>query len=285
MKQAPLRGRTVWLAGAAAAAAFGACIVPDTGIVLTGDLNAAAVQILERAPVTVDLDCACDEASGINCDPEEPRETWNPNACPQPLASGLPHLMSRDLPQYTFCACPPGQFDNSPLPGVEILVNDLDVDEDGEPLDELFAALLVDADATADPTQAVGYLNYLNPNVPLSPFISEYQPIQQQRPKLRRVLIRDTTGTWDLCNGAGTPLTPGWHQVTLLTTDRPWFSVQDPIDPTAPPIVQLGVTDLAAGATQDQSHYVFHCYNGDDTVAGEIDPECESRCVGGGDDG
>ena len=105
----------------------------------------------------------------------------------------------------------------------------------GEPLDELFAALLVDADATADPTQAVGYLNYLNPNVPLSPFITEYQPIQQQRPKLRRVLIRDTTGTWDLCNGAGTPLTPGWHQVTLLTTDRPWFSVQDPIDPTAPP--------------------------------------------------
>ena len=271
--------------GATATLVAAACIIPDTGIVLSGDLNRNAVQILERAQVSVDADCACDAAASTNCAAIKPRETWDPNPCPQPEPTNLPHLMSNDAPEYQFCSCPPGQEDLSPLPGVELWVNDLDTTEDGEPLDELYAALLLDLEPGEDPTLAVRYTNYLNPNTPLNTDTRTYLPIQQPRPRLRRVLIRDVTSTWDLCNGAGAPLEPGWHQVTLIVTDRPWFAAPDPLDPDAPAIEQVGVPDFANGATQDQSHFVFFCFDGDETEDGVIDPQCTDRCGGGGDDG
>jgi hypothetical protein len=173
----------------------------------------------------------------------------------------------------------------APLPGVEIFANDLDADDNGDPLDDLYAALLLDAVPNGDPSLSVAYENYLNPNATLSDFSEKYQPIQQPRAKLRRVLIRDTNGDWDLCNGNGYPLSRGWHQFSLIVTDRPWYSAPDTTDPSAPPIIQRGVPDFTAGATQDQSHFAFFCFDGDDTIDGVSDMECAERCEGAGDDG
>ncbi len=282
----PTPGHTLAAAaGAAAVFVTAACLIPDTGILLSGDQNSNAVQILERAGTSVEVDCACDPASSINCPAQFPPVSWLPNPCPQPLAFNIPHLMDKDEAQYEFCSCPPGQADIAPLPGVEIFVNDLDVDDNGDPLDDLYAVLLLDPVPDEDPTQSVAFENYLNPNTSLSNFSENYQPIQQPRAKLRRVLIRDTNGDWDLCNGNGYPLSRGWHQVSLIVTDRPWFAADDITDPSAPPIIQRGVPDFTAGATQDQSHFSFFCYDGDDIIDGEADPECADRCEGAGDDG
>ena len=282
---APTIGHSLAAAGGALAVFVTACLIPDTGIVLSGDQNSNAVKILERAATSVEVDCACDPASSVTCPSDLPPSAWFPNPCPQPLAFNIPHLMDRDEAQYEFCSCPAGEADISPLPGVEIFVNDLDVDDQGDPLDELYAVLLLDPSPEDNPTLSVAYENYLNPNLSLSDFSENYQPIQQPRAKLRRVLIRDTNGDWDLCNGNGYPLDRGWHQMTLIVTDRPWFAAADIEDASAPPIIQRGVPDFTTGATQDQSHFSFFCYDGDATIDGELDPECVDRCEGAGGDG
>ena len=63
MLPAPTRGHVLAaLTGASAVFVVAACIIPDTGIVLSGDQNAFAVQILERAATSVEVNCACDPA-------------------------------------------------------------------------------------------------------------------------------------------------------------------------------------------------------------------------------
>ncbi len=243
------------------------CLLPDYGIRLRqeGD-NLAPVRIVEPAETTAALRCACDPEAcaaamdmsqdsggdGVEITPE----------CPLPPASGVPHLL--DPNEYPFCICPAGQTDSLALVGFELFVEDQDED------DTLYAAILLDAAEATSPPLAVAYETYLNPGVPLQRVDGLYVPLERPSPVLRRIFIGDVNGRIDLCNGE--ILSPGLHVATLLATDRPWFSTPLPSDPDAPLIVQVGVPDLASGATYDTVDYVFSCVDVNE------DPACSTRC-------
>ena len=253
---------------------FAGCILPDSGIIVrSDDENESPVRFVEPTGLTLSARCACDPGA---CPADEPPETWNP-VCPLPDDPGLPHLLDPTEPQFRFCSCALGEVDNQPLPAIELFVEDQD-QKDGQPEDSLFAVLLLDYDAGQNPTTRLAYQRYLNPSEPLFSAVSDYSPTLRPDPQLRSIFIGDENAQFDLCNGNLAPLTEGWHTFTVLVTDRPWFTAEVvPEGETEPlSVQQLGVPDIAAGASFDTSEYAFFC----ESQADEDDPfDCASRCL------
>ncbi|MCB9566258.1 MAG: hypothetical protein H6710_03420 [Myxococcales bacterium] len=253
---------------ALAAALAAACVIPDRDIIIKDETisNRYAVRIVEPLRLTVEASEACD-------DPEtDPLEE-----CPQPPPDDprnvLPHFLDPSNPLYAFCSCPKGQGDAGAQPTFSIYIEDRDLDAQNEP-DEIFAALLLDYTPTnAKPHDSVRYRNFVNPQEPLPRAASiDYQPIGRPDPLLRELTLGNEFRPFDLCNGAiDTPLSPGFHSLSVIVTDRPWFTPDDDGLQT----IQEGVPDLAAGATFDVLTYVFFCAeSGSATCDGEcIAPE------------
>ena len=242
-----------------------ACIIPDEDIqVVITNVNEYPVRFVEGIPLDEAARCACSST----CE------------CPLPSFTGIPPFLNPEDPAYQFCICGDNKIDEGRLYGGLLFVEDQD-QLDGVPSDTLYAAALLDWDPTFGDSafDYVAYRNYLDPRKALDLYYSSYESgvIKRPRPYVRSITLTDLTGRFDLCNDAGRPLAPGFHTLSLMATDRPWFQRDsglvnetdgedgDPIE-TMPTTLE-GVPDIAAGATYDIQTFVFMCQ-------AEGDPNC-----------
>jgi hypothetical protein len=267
-----MKAKVALLVGAAAIGFGIACIIPDTQIqVLFTGVNASPVRFVEYIPLDEEARCAC---SPTTCE------------CPLPGVTGFPPYFNPDDPAYHFCICGEDKIDEGRLYGGQLFVEDQD-EVDGVPSDSLYAAALLDWDPTTGDSafDYVAYRNYLDPRKPLTVEYSTYESsvIKRPRPWVRSITLSDLTGRFDLCNGAGRPVGPGYHTLSFIVTDRLWFQREGELVSTESgdtgdaletmPITLDGVPDIAAGATYDLQTYVFRCHSE------EEDPTC---CVADG---
>jgi hypothetical protein len=225
------------------------CIIPDRDIqVRTTDFNLYPVRFVEGIPLTEDARCDCDADA---CE------------CPLPDFTQLPAFL--DPNAFEFCICMENNYDANRLPGVFLYVEDQD-EVDGEPADLLYAAALLDWSPTlgVPAFDYVAYRSYLDPSISLNlaPVGSyENDVIKRPRPYVRSIALT-FDDAFDLCNGAGRPLEPGFHTVSFIVTDREWSTR---ISDEGMKVTNEGVPDIASGATYDIQTYVFQCLaEGDD---------------------
>ncbi|MEZ4453523.1 MAG: hypothetical protein R3B09_28950 [Nannocystaceae bacterium] len=259
----------------------GSCIRTDVLEVNDGSLvNRNAVRIVEPIILTAEAQEGCDDPTS-----EETIEL-----CPQPPGdphSVLPHFLdpnfkdsSSKTPLYDFCSCPDNQVDLGSLTSVTFYMEDRDAvgEANGDKtLDDLYAALLLDPDPTDDrPQLAAAYSAYYNPQEALELASVQsnndvYRPIGRDTIQLRELKLGDENGTrFDLCNGAGKdPLSVGYHRLDIVVTDRPWVTLDNEV-------VQVGVPDLAQGATFDVATYVFRCDDSMTDLSGN--DHCNNQC-------
>ncbi len=282
-----MRGARAALPVSLALAGLG-CIFPDEDIrFLDSDFNEFAVRFVESTPMSLEDRCACGVAVGATAceDIEVPEDRGL--ACPFSEPPRLPQLMDPDLnASFDFCGCPAGERDSKALPPIDdIYVEDLDRDDEVAK-DPLFAALLLDVsnDRLGDPSDWVAYRQLLNPDATLqnensvSALIPNADRLSRPDRLLRQVVINNPSfDSVDLCNDAGVGggrLSEGWHTITLIVTDRPWYSLsQDPDDPDAPRVIKHGVPDVANNATWTTRQWAFHCSN----VENNSDCQCAAN--------
>ena len=247
-----------------------ACIIPDRNIqVFTTDINPSPVRFVEGIPLGEDASCAC----GDSCQ------------CPTPDFVGLPTYLDPEDELYRFCICSVPKVDSNRLRGFTLYVEDQD-EEDGAAKDDIRVAALLDWDPTYGdpPSEYIAYRSYVDPREPLAPEISYYEGaiIKRPRPYVRSLTLVDTSGRFDLCNGAGVPVGPGVHTLSFIATDRPWFQREamevgtdtggsDGLE--AMPATLEGVPDIANGATYDIETFVFACLSEEDESCSCVDPE------------
>jgi len=249
--------------------AIAACIIPDREILIEDEFeNRHPIKIVERTQLTEEADEACaDAVKGLAGCPQAPRS--------------LEHFLDPSQAKYKFCSCDKsvGARDPEGLNPFSIYAEDADRTEEGDPLDELYGAFLLDLTAAFKPHERVAYTAVLDPRVAA---LDAQQPayenaIGRPTPALREFSVLDVSTDYnrvDLCNTnpGDDPLDRGWHTIKFITTDRPWFTPEDGA-------MQEGVPDLAAGATYDTTTYTFFCYHW------EEDPECNDQCKLTGDEG
>jgi hypothetical protein len=240
-----------------AAAALGvvfACIIPDRDIqVRTTDFNLYPVRFVEGITLTEEARCDCSAACG---------------GCPLPEFTGLPAFLDPSDPDFQFCICGENKVDEGRLQGVFLYVEDQD-EVDGEPADPLKAAALLDWSPTlgVPASDFIAYRNYLDPGAELFISVSSYENdvIKRPRPYVRSIEL-ELDDAFDLCNGAGRPLEPGFHTVSFIVTDREW---SERVTDEGMTVSNEGVPDIAAGATYDIQTYTFQCLAEPDCVCAE----------------
>lgn len=258
---------------------FAGCILPDRDIRFESGLeNESAVRIVERAPMTAQMDELCNPA-----DPDDSDGRF----CPQVLqtrTSGLVRPIEGD-----FCICPAG--DRRSIVPFEIYAEDGDRDGD-RPKDTLYGVLLLDPSTESDPQDAVAYAKYWQPGragerIPdgdADPADRTEPPNGREPAGLTVFPLDDSSDAprIDLCNEAGRPVAAGLHTMRFMVTDRPFFRPRAKNNDGTPaeeadgdPAYgneQWGVPDLAGGATFATIDYVFECRDPTDP---EADCECE----------
>jgi hypothetical protein len=260
------RRRTVLaLLGAATVGLLGSgvsCLIPDEDIqVLTTDVNRYPVRFVEGITLTEEARCACSDTA---CE------------CPMAPLTYVPPFLNPEDSAYQFCICGQNKYDAGQLAGVTLYVEDQD-EVDGKADDSIYAAALLDWDPTlGDPAvDYVAYRNYLDPNNPLDLLFSSYETavIKRPRPYVRDINLSDVDG-FDLCNGAGRPVGPGFHTLSIIVSDRQWFKregLTDDDGDESMTVAQDGVPDVAAGATFDIQTHVFRCLEEGDDNCGCVD--------------
>lgn len=253
-----VRASTRTVIGLAASGVFAlgigfACIIPDRDIqVRTTDFNIYPVRFVEGIPLTEEARCDC---SATTCE------------CPLPEFTGLPAFLDPNLPGNQFCICSENKVDLGRSPGAFLYVEDQD-ELDGEPADLLYAAALLDWSPTLQvpAVDYVAYRDYLDPSTPLNLSYSSYENLVIKRPPpyVRSIQLQ-LDDAFDLCNGAGRTLVPGFHTVSFIVTDREWSKR---ITDEGMEVSNDGVPDIAAGATYDIQTHVFQCL-------AEGDPNCD----------
>lgn len=258
-----------------------ACIIPDTGIEARGEaVNPGPVRLVQATALPMAADTAC-------------RELAFPDLASCPL---VPDTLPFGFIDIDLCVCPGTLVDNRALNYFDIYVEDPDADGDGNPIDSIFGAFLLDLPLPADdPTSFVAYETLLSPTTPATPVqfgIGSYgDAIERPEPLVRRWTIGDADRRVDLCNeNASSPdpkLAPGLHSLRLVATDRPWYrpfvydSHGEPkLDEDEQPIrvppeeAAVGVPDTPGGASYAIADYVFLCGDG---AAVDVEPVCD--CV------
>lgn len=261
------------------------CIIPDRDIQFEGDVdNPGAVRIVEPIDLPLPVRQACEGAGDLDRDP---------GACPQVpdgLRSGLIRLRDLGGQVLPLCVCPAG--DTHRLP--EFFVYAEDPDRSGDrPADTLHAAALLDLDPLTDePHNAVAYNEHFANGLPGerigrddldlgAPIVGS--PGRQDNGLWRFRFGKDGGLGTDLCNDDdGEKLTPGLHNLQIMVTDRPFFryprldALGEPVlrpDGSQQMLQQIGMPDLAGGATWAIANYVFECVQAD-TMGGDA-CDCE----------
>lgn len=261
------------------------CIIPDRDIDTEEvEGNLGPVRIVEATNLPASFLAAC------NPDEESERST-----CPQvPTGRRSGLVAERDeagniLP---YCVCPDGFMDSRTVPSFFIYAEDADRDGPG-PSDEFFAVALLDLQSDTDaPQEALAYEQHLAPGTRGEPFtLSQLDPktldsIDVEAASGKSMLFasaaREDNGLirfrfgknngvgTDLCNDDnGDKLPAGTHTLTIMVTDRPFFTpvlVDENGEPQlgidgSPQLAptQWGMPDIAAGATWAIANYVFEC--------------------------
>lgn len=239
-----------------------ACIIPDAGIVVEDEfVNVGAVRIVEPTPITARADADCDDRTPLS-------------ACPK-LNDTLPGGLIR--PEFPLCVCPGGDIG---VGGFELFVEDPDIDDQGDPADEILGALFLDMPPDAeDPRDHLAYTGQLPPEEPARRFrASDLQTIERPDPHLKAWTIAPQSRL-DLCNdNDGAKVGVGLHELRLVVTDRPWYR-PIMVDAMGEPLLDedgelvfddpvIGMPDLRAGATYDTTTYVFQCHDNNSPPAG-----------------
>lgn len=225
-----------------ALAGVNACILPDRDIVLSGEYNASPVRIVEPTYLS---------RSARNGVCERVRAK---GSCQRQLSlAPLPHHLSPD--SFPFCRCTQSdRQDPGRLPALRILVEEAD----GDPL---YAALLLDSPASqkdpafweyfsavADPSLQRGGRPSLPPDPSLF-WVSEHRA----GGTLKEIVLGGAQGL-DLCNAhPRIRIQSGWHTLTVLVSDRPWFQPEEQEGPA------YAIPDIALGATFARTQYSFYC--------------------------
>lgn len=230
------------------------CVLPDRDIQIVDEniQNKHAVRFVEPTPLSSEALDACEEALSDKpslCQPGEPEVV-------------LPHYLDPTISKdgsliYNFCSCDRlvGEESRYKLPPFSLYVEDR-LDDVDKSASQLYAAALLDLPANSiDPQDSVRYLDYIDPLRPLDLESSlEYEPLKRPDPLLR-VLNVGYDNEIDLCNRANsTPLKSGYHELRIIVTDRPWFKAD-----AKGVLGQVGVPDIAGGATFDTISYIFRC--------------------------
>ena len=248
------------------AAGAAACALPDLDINIIDEnvQNRHPVRFVEPVPLTEE---ALDTCLGL-------KEVMPNEVCqPGDAANVLPHFLDPKYDDYNFCSCNlDTEEDSRKLPLFTLYVEDR-ANDTNKGLDPIYAALMLDLQpGETDPSRKVVYQSYVNPTVPLTePEELKYEP--PRRPDtgraLRQLSLGSSEGRIDLCNGINLPLARGYHTLRVIVTDAPWFNpTSDENDR------EVGVPDLANGATYDTLDYVFFC----DDKSDPDNPHCTTQC-------
>ncbi|TPV93958.1 MAG: hypothetical protein B7733_17760 [Myxococcales bacterium FL481] len=265
------RPRTRLILGAATLAAVAiesVCVFTDRGIDVErgGNVNRHAVRLVEPIVLRPGEECSCDEPNdGVDCTP----------ACPLPRGPGLPHFLDPGAEEefYRYCECEFGFYDANYLNPLEFFAEDEDVEPD---TDKVFAALLLDWDSSSSSTSSanshVAYRDLHTGRFILDSAAYDSSVLLRPSPQTRRLVVAGDRGV-DLCNAHGTTAEMGqrFHTLTVLVTDRPWYT-PPPVQGVGDPPPRIGVPDIAAGATWDRLDYVFYCHD-------SSDESCQEQCV------
>ena len=266
-----------------------ACVLADK------DINFEDAAIANRNPVRLVEAPMLSSAAEESCAPDEDWDELEDEdaycTCPQPHRDPrdvLPHFLNPDyqredddelITPFVFCSCEEeGKRDSNTLI-TTLYVEDQDEEpRSRDPKDSIYAALLLDMPQRAvHPDNYLDYERYVDPGRALENSGTPYLPRKRRDPQLRELVLGpsvagdDQTGI-DLCNGGSRVLAPGFHSLTVMVTDRPWFRPADGGIGSA----HAGVPDLANGATFDTITYVFYC--GSVTADGDRN-NCAERCV------
>lgn len=225
-----------------ALAGLSACILPDKDIVLSGEYNASPVRIVEPTYLSHSA------RKGV-CERVRAK-----GSCQRQLSlAPLPHHLSPE--SFPFCRCAQSdQHDPGRLPALRILVEEADADP-------IYAALLLDSPASqkdpafweyfsavADPSLERGGRPSLPPDPSLF-WVSEHRA----GGALKEIVLGGPEGL-DLCNAhPRIRIEGGWHTLTVLVSDRPWFQ------PKAQDGPSYAIPDIAVGATFARTQYSFYC--------------------------
>jgi hypothetical protein len=247
-----------------------ACILPDRDIRFESGLdNENAVRIVQRAPITAQMDALCN--------PEDPDVDFDDTFCPQVMrtrASGLVRPTQGD-----FCVCPNG--DQRAIEPFEIYAEDADREGDSAK-DGIFGVALLDPERAVDyPWDSIAYEKYWTPGREGERIADGAEQVNDRTAPpngrdpvgLTVFQLGATEPDIDLCNDAGRPVAPGLHTLRFMVTDRPFFRASTFF--SAEEVFgadQFGVPDLAAGATYATIDYVFECR---DLADDDADCACE----------
>jgi hypothetical protein len=234
-----------------------ACVIPDKEIdIVREGNNESPVRLVEPTPLTKEARCACQPSA---CEDDGANNAESSAQCPQPTNTGLPHLLDPALGEFEFCSCQAGEEDTNRSTAALLWVEDQDDD------DEILAAVFLDLPlpeqmpANAEPQEFQSYKAYISSEQPLTNVSSSYDQVEfREKPNVRQLnLVTDPVlNTFDFCNPDGDHIERGWHTLTVMVTDRPWFKViQNDVE-----FPVTGVPDIANGATFDTAHYSFFCH-------------------------
>ncbi|MDC0667509.1 hypothetical protein [Nannocystis radixulma] len=259
----------------------GACVLADK------DINFEDAAIANRNPVRLVEATMLSSEAELSCDPDH--ELDEPGTCPQPGVDPrdvLPHFLDPAFSRedddgqlsypFVFCSCEEeGKRDPNTLL-TTLYVEDQDEEpRTRDPRDKIYAALLLDMpQGDSQPDNYLDYRRYVDPTRELELSGTPYTPQRRRDPQLRELDLGgdDQTGGIDLCNGGSRVLAPGFHSLTVMVTDRPWFRPADGGIGSE----HAGVPDLAIGATFDSITYVFYC--GSATQEGDPN-KCADQCA------
>lgn len=231
------------------------CILPDKNIQFEENItNRYPVRIIEPITLSSEAEESCNEDEVCR------------NVSPLALDEVLPRFLDPRMSKYDFCTCPEGYRDANAQPAFSIYVDDQDLDEGDKPADILYAALQVDPyESPMNSLKSIAYRNFVNPQIPLqSEGIREYLIPGQPSAILREIKLGDDFTRFDFCNPGDRVLSPGWHILRVIVTDRPWFA-------PSPTIIQEGTIDLVANASSDTITYTFHCRDGIGGISGSME--------------
>jgi|GEM_PF-1916482 len=261
------------------------CIIPDRDIDTEEvEGNLGAVRIVEAT----NLPASFYEA----CNPTKDDERVTCPQVPTGRRSGLVAQRDETGNILPYCVCPDGFVDTRTVPSFFLYAEDSDRDGPG-PADTFFAVALLDLDSDTDaPQEFVAYEQHFAPGTRGEPFSLDeltednLDPIDVDAASGLPILFPSDTrednglirfrfgknsdvGT-DLCNDDnGARLSAGMHTLTIMVTDRPFFT-PPLVDAEGEPVLgidgrpqraptQWGMPDIAAGATWAIANYVFEC--------------------------
>lgn len=296
MRRAALR-----VAPALAALLLAGCVLPDRDIVIVDEAvqNKHPVRFIEPTPVSFDAAATClalldeQDLKSAVCQPSDPEYNLPAYLDPELVEFNED---GEEIKPYRFCSCDPDKADSRRLRATTLYVEDRR-DDVGEPLRHLYAALQLDiSPGETEPQRKVAYASFVDPKLLLPESTREYEPPRRPPSAAGRELHEINLGfsggrLMDLCNDAGQPLARGFHTLRVIVTDAPWFipAPEEPDTDTESSIVepvgemerQIGVPDIANGATYDAMTFTFFCgryqaASGDSPV---VDAHCEAQCI------